>query len=355
MGSEARGFVAAFVRCMRGGSVLLFTVVAASAEMAATPEAEVAPPAAASPPAPDTGVSADACAAEQSCVDGFLWSLYERTPKLDTAQTSQQTTATVRKKGKTVTVTKTVSRLVDEDFTWKDPKAAELAGMTLQDYVIGGMDPGFRVTLFRALRVLDDAGFKPGIMCAFRDDYRQSIATGLKARDDRSYHGGSFRGGYGHGMAADIVSVRGADRTERSDSTGKMWEWIDAHEMTLGIGRPYRDHDPPHVGPLDGQEYADHRLSPDARPAKSSRHGDDKVKDKDKVKKAESKGAHHAAHGAHEPAKRAAAASETASKPASDPVTGRPAAGQASIKRASQPATKRTGNQPAKPQRTRAI
>jgi hypothetical protein len=38
-----------------------------------------------------------------------------------------------------------------------------------------------------------------------------------------------------------------------------MWKWIDAHEKELAIGRPYRDRDPPHVGPLDGKEYADKR------------------------------------------------------------------------------------------------
>ena len=206
--------------------------------------------------------SAGSCVAEQTCIDGYLWSLYERTPKVDTVKVAGTEKVTVKRKGKTSTVTKATSKLVGEDFTWKDPKAAEVAGMSTTDYVIGGMDPGFRRTLYLALRALDDAGFKPGIMCAFRDDYRQSIATGLKAQNDRSYHGGSFRGGYGHGAAADIVSVRGETREERLASTEQMWDWIDAHEIELGIGRPYRDHDPPHVGPLDGQEYAEHRLVP---------------------------------------------------------------------------------------------
>jgi hypothetical protein len=35
---------------------------------------------------------------------------------------------------------------------------------------------------------------------AFRDDYRQSIASGPKSAIDRSYHGGSFRGGYVTGL-----------------------------------------------------------------------------------------------------------------------------------------------------------
>lgn len=231
----------------------------------------------------DTGASdgIQACVTEQACVDAYLWSLYERTPKVDTVKVSETAKVTVKRKGKSRTVVKATSKLVGENFTWKDPKAAELAGMSTMDYVIGGMDPGFRLTLYRALRTLDAAGFKPGIMCAFRDDYRQSIATGLKAQNDRSYHGGSLRGGYGHGVAADIVSVRGDTREERMDSTGRMWDWIDAHEIELGIGRPYRDHDPPHVGPLDGQEYAEHRLVPlearaDAKTRKNERRSDAK-------------------------------------------------------------------------------
>ena len=33
----------------------------------------------------------------------------------------------------------------------------------------------------------------------------------------------------------------------------------------LGIGRPYLDRDPPHVAPIDGQEYADKRGAAKAR------------------------------------------------------------------------------------------
>ena len=72
---------------------------------------------------------------------------------------------------------------------------------------------------------MDDAGLAPGITSAFRDDYRQSIASGLKAASDRSYHGGSFRGGYGHGLAADIVSVKGETRGQRWISTEILWKW----------------------------------------------------------------------------------------------------------------------------------
>jgi hypothetical protein len=172
----------------------------------------------------------------------------------------------VRRKGRTRIVTRTVTKFVEEDFTWKDPHAAERTGMSPMDYVIGGMDPSFRVTLYHAL---DDAGLMPGITSAFRDDYRQTIATGQKAQADRSYHGGSFRGGYGYGLAADIVSVKGETRAERLASSGQLWKWIDTHEKDLGIGRPYLDRDAPHVAPIDGKEYAAHRVEPNTQHAQS--------------------------------------------------------------------------------------
>ena len=197
---------------------------------------------------------ADQCVTDD-CIDAYLWSLYERTPKLDTDKVPEKHKVTVKKDGKSRTVTQTVMTYVRADFTWKDPAAAQRAGMPVKDYVIGGMDHGFRLTLYRALRMMDDAGLMPGITSAFRDDYRQSIATGNKASDDSSYHGGSRRGGYGHGLAADLVSVKGDTRDERYASSEQLWAWIDAHEKELGIGRPYLDRDPPHVGPLDGTEY----------------------------------------------------------------------------------------------------
>jgi hypothetical protein len=203
--------------------------------------------------------SVDECMVAQICIDRYLWSLYERTRKVDTIKVPEQIKVSVKRKGKTKVVSKTNYKFVDEDFSWKDPDAAKRVGKSAEDYVIGGMDPNFRVTLYHALRSLEDAGLMPGITCAFRDDYRQTIATGLKAQSDRSYHGGSFRGGYGHGLAADIVSIKGDTRAERLASSQQLWKWIDTHEKELGIGRPYLDRDPPHVAPIDGEEYATHR------------------------------------------------------------------------------------------------
>ena len=96
--------------------------------------------------------------------------------------------------------------------------------MPMMDYVIGGMDRSFKLKLFHTLHAAEQAGLSPGITSAFRDDYRQSIASGLKAASDRSYHGGSFRGGYGHGLAADVVSVKGATQAERWISTESLLE-----------------------------------------------------------------------------------------------------------------------------------
>jgi hypothetical protein len=200
----------------------------------------------------------DECLDPEICIDQYLWSLYQRTPKQDTIKVVEQRKVTVKKKGKTRTVVKEFTKLVDEDFTWKDPKAAEKAGMSLMDYVIGGMDRSFKLKLYHALRALDEAGLAPGITSAFRDDYRQSLASGLKAASDRSYHGGSLRGGYGHGLAADLVSVKGETRAERYVSSESLWRWIDDHGKEFGIGRPYLDKDPPHVAPIDGKEYAAH-------------------------------------------------------------------------------------------------
>jgi hypothetical protein len=210
-------------------------------------------------PAASSFEALDACLEPDVCIDQYLWSLYERTPKVDTVKVTERIKVTVEKKGKTKTVVKTLTKYVTEDFAWKDPIAAQKAGMSLKDYAIGGMDRGFKRKLYHALRAMDDAGLSPGITSGFRDDYRQGIATGNKAATDSSYHGGSRRGGYGHGLAADLVSVNGETRAERGKWSETLWKWIDAHEKELGIGRPYLDRDPPHVAPIDGKEYADKR------------------------------------------------------------------------------------------------
>jgi hypothetical protein len=279
-------------------SIIDTPIVQAALPVAAPPveieSEQVAPAATPEPPgrAQEAAASVeifDECLVAEICIDRYLWSVYQRAPKVDCHNVSERVKVTVTKKGKTRTVTKTVSKLVDEDFTWKDPKAAQRVGMSLQDYVIGGMDRSFKLKLYHALRAMDDAGLEPGITSAFRDDYRQAIATGKKAASDSSYHGGSRRGGYGHGMAADLVSVKGATRAQRWLSTEILWKWVDAHGQEFGVGRPYLDRDPPHVGPIDGKEYAAKRgqgraktkvarLEPKKRPGSAA--GSDRSKTK---------------------------------------------------------------------------
>src|SRR6267142_2548932 len=203
------------------------------------------------------------------CIDRYLGALYERTPKIDTVKVSEKRKVKIKRKGRTRTVTRTFTKFVTEDFTWKDPKAAQKAGMSVMDYVIGGMDRNFKLTLYHALRASDDAGFAPGITSGFRDDYRQAIATGNKARSDSSYHGGSRRGGYGHGLAVDLVSVNGATRSARWVSSERLWKWIDTNGKDFGVGRPYLDRDAPHVAPIQGREYAAHRGGTSAQHAVS--------------------------------------------------------------------------------------
>jgi hypothetical protein len=201
----------------------------------------------------------DECFVLEICVDHYLWALYQRSTKVDTSKVHELRKVTVKKKRKTVIVTKRFTKLVTQDFAWKDPHAAERAGMPMMDYVIGGMDRDFKLRLFRALRAAEQAGLAPGITSGFRDDYRQSIASGLRAAANKSYHGGSARGGYGHGLAADVVSVKGATGAQRWTSTESLWKWIDANEMAFGVGRPYLKKDPAHVTPIDGEEYVTRR------------------------------------------------------------------------------------------------
>jgi hypothetical protein len=152
-------------------------------------------------------------------VKAYLWSVYQRSPtKVDS----------------------------HGDFTWKDAAAAEHSRLLIEDYVIGGMDPDFRELLFAVGHAMDAVGVEWTILSAFRDDYRQNLASGLKARVNNSFHGGSeATGGYGHGCAVDLASV---DRL----SDDKVWGWLDRKGREFGLYRPLRAADPAHVIPALG-------------------------------------------------------------------------------------------------------
>jgi hypothetical protein len=146
-------------------------------------------------------------------VDDYLWEVYQRAP---------------------------IKRDGSGDFTWKDPSAAKHFGLPMPAYVIGGMDPDFREQLYHAGRAMDAAGIRWSMLSAFRDDYRQSIASGLKASASNSLHGGKRRtGGYGHGQAVDVTSEDG--------SSSAVWRWIDANGGRFGLFRPMPGADPAHV------------------------------------------------------------------------------------------------------------
>jgi hypothetical protein len=132
------------------------------------------------------------------------------------------------------------------DFTRKDITAAARIGLSVEEYVIGGIDPDFREVLYAAGHAMDAAGVEWTILSGFRDDFRQKMASGLKARVNNSFHGGSAAtGGYRHGCAVDLAS---ADRLDDN----KVWRWVDKNGRDLALHRPLRAADPAHIILLPG-------------------------------------------------------------------------------------------------------
>jgi hypothetical protein len=167
---------------------------------------------------PATGTVTDDPAAQKTLakmdeVERYLWEVYKRAPvKEDKAG----------------------------NFTWKDPASAKRFGVSMPAYVIGGMDPDFREQIYAMGKAMDAEGIRWAILSAFRDDYRQSLASGYKAGARNSLHGGSRRtGGYGHGRAVDV--------TEADGDAGVVWDWIDKHGAKYGLHRPMKKGDPVHV------------------------------------------------------------------------------------------------------------
>jgi hypothetical protein len=58
----------------------------------------------------------DGCPEPDVCIDQYLWSLYERTPKVDTIKVEERIKVKVKNKGKTRTVVKTLTKYITEDF-----------------------------------------------------------------------------------------------------------------------------------------------------------------------------------------------------------------------------------------------
>jgi hypothetical protein len=72
----------------------------------------------------DSVNAVDSCRVPEVCIDEYLWSLCQRTPKHDSVKVVEQRKVTVVKKGNA-----DYHPEVREDFTWKDPKAAEKTDM----------------------------------------------------------------------------------------------------------------------------------------------------------------------------------------------------------------------------------
>ncbi|MCC6889354.1 MAG: hypothetical protein IT536_12540 [Hyphomicrobiales bacterium] len=201
------------------------TIVTASLGGLPDREGAYGPSPAAAPAADEAAPASQPSAAPGSApdIDQYLWEVYQRQP---------------------------MKRDRGGDFSWKDPAAANRMGKTLQAYVIAGMDADFREQLYHAGKAMDEAGIEWTIVSGFRDDWRQSIASGLKARTGFSRHGGSRSvGGYGHGRAVDVGHIDSA-------KSHIVYRWIDANGAKFGLHRPYR-FDPPHVEPrLDWRRLA---------------------------------------------------------------------------------------------------
>lgn len=178
-------------------------------------------------------IAVAACLYTPFNTDDYLFLLYERAPKFDNSGF----------------------------FGKKDAEAAQRRGMGIKEYVIEGIDPEYRKIFARAAQIMELYGFEPTINSGFRDDYRQSLASDRgKAAIGYSFHGGSHRGGWGHGLAIDVVSVNAISpvQDERLAASRPMWNWIDRYGPRLGIGRAYGDVDNPHVTPTSSREYAAH-------------------------------------------------------------------------------------------------
>jgi hypothetical protein len=172
-------------------------------------------------------------------VKDYLWEVYQR--------------STVKKDG-------------SGDFTWKDIEAAKHAGLSMEDYTIGGIDPDYRELVYAIGKAMDAAGVEWSILAGYRDDYRQNLASGYKSHGGFSFHGGSTAtGGYGHGCAMDISSP---DRT----SDDSVWGWFDQHSKDYGLRRPLPATDPVHIQPLLGPAW--HEKAAELRRARLAASGD---------------------------------------------------------------------------------
>jgi hypothetical protein len=58
----------------------------------------------------------DECLVAAICIDRFLWKLYLRTPKVDDGEVYERKEVTIRRNGRTLTISRQVAKTVDSDF-----------------------------------------------------------------------------------------------------------------------------------------------------------------------------------------------------------------------------------------------
>lgn len=125
------------------------------------------------------------------------------------------------------------------DFSWKDAAAAQRRKMEVCEYVVGGLNPNLKKALEWFGKKADEVGLQWSFSSGFRDDFRQSIASGIKARTGFSMHGGSrVTKGYGDGRAVDL-SAAGA--------LHPVIKLMDTIGSKIGLVRPFPGFDPMHV------------------------------------------------------------------------------------------------------------
>ena len=133
------------------------------------------------------------------------------------------------------------------NFTWKDKKAADRLRMTVCQYAIEGMAPDLREALYAFGRQADDKGIRWSFLSAYRDEYRQRLAEGIKAAPCGSMHSDRTCGtkGYGRGKAADLWLA--AEDGRPAHNPNPLFQFIDSVGRLFGLSRPMPGYDPAHV------------------------------------------------------------------------------------------------------------
>ncbi|MEY4746954.1 MAG: hypothetical protein RLZZ416_3 [Candidatus Parcubacteria bacterium] len=182
---------------------------------------------------------------EQRHIEDYLWSAYRRAPlKIDSGG----------------------------DFTWKDITGALNAGMTLHDYVIGGMNFDIKTGLYAMGKAMDAEEIAWSFLAAYRGLERPAATGQVVASNPRnSQH---YAGGYGQGNAADVAAGESfpikleeqdngktidVNQAKRDAANKVVWDWIAKNGSKYGMRTNFIGNDPAHVQPGDEKILAKER------------------------------------------------------------------------------------------------